>query len=298
MSATRILPRLAAVAGAIVVTFAFASPAHAADVEVKLSGLSSSMTAGGRADDFSATLENKGKEAFLQVRRVFVIRLDGLTTDGVSLDRSSQPDFGDLSEEQAGPGEVRFTEPFAVPLPPQGRRDTVTTRYRIKFESGAPNGHATVTFAAFAVGRGENLGTASDTVNVKGGVEPTATPSETPAADASTLAPPAGQPGAGGEVAAANGAPESSIPWIFYVLGTVLVASGGAILWLLFGGPRPALVDPEYAGAVPAAGSYEPAHHYPGHDLQSTAVLPTVRDPYGARHGAGPEQDATRDLHA
>jgi hypothetical protein len=297
MSARRTFIHLAAVAGAVLVTFAFAPLAHAAeDVDVRISGLDSSMIAGGRGDSFTTVLRNRsGKTGYQHVQRVFHIRLGGLTPDGLRFARGG---FNLLAVESAGPGAVRVVDPFPVQLTPEGDRGSIATgQYQIQFTSAAPQGTATVIFEA--VSAGQSLGSASDSVRVRGlanqpektkPVPTVAVPPLTPGAQPS-LAP------LDDEVAGAAGG--SGMPVIFYVLGALMVAAGGGILWLLFRERQPTLVGAQHSDPTyPSGGHGPPTSPYPTPSLYPTAVLPAIRDARAPGHEGSHRLDATHELGA
>jgi hypothetical protein len=296
MSARRTFSHLAAVAGAVLVAFAFAPPAHAAEsVDVRMNGLDSSMIAGGRFDSFTTVLRNRSRKiGYQHVQRVFHIRLGGLTPDGLQLARGRAP----LAVEPAGPGAVRAVDPFPVQLTPEGDRGSIATgQYQIQFTSAAPQGRAIVIFEA--VSGGQSLGSASDSLNVRGlatnpektkPVPTVAVPPLTPGAQPS-LAP------LDDEVAGAAGG--SGMPVIFYVLGALMVAAGGGILWLLFRERQPTLVGAQHPDPTYSSGGHRPAPSpYPSPSLYPTAVLPAIRDPRVPGHEGSHRLDATHELGA
>jgi hypothetical protein len=283
------LPGLTLAAGVTLMTLALATPANAADVEVRLEGLPSRMTIGD-ADSFAGRVQNNGDETFEAVQRVIVVRMDGLTPEGVRIARGG---FGGaLHQEASGDGEVRFVDPLQLPLG-NNRRDTLESRYQIRFTEAAQPGQAEVVFEAFAAG--QSLGSDSDQIEVRlprGALPSPTKPVHTDAPPTGgVVAEPSGLAPIDGDVAGASGDQAGGVPVIFYVLGGVLVLAGGAILWLLFHGPRPALVDSGYAGDP---GHQGPAPRHARFDMHSTAVLPAVRGPH-APPGGAPEEH-TRDL--
>ncbi len=256
MLARRMLPGLVVAAGVTLITLAIATPALAADVEVDLRDLSSSITAGGNPGRFSGRVQNNGDETFPGVQRVITIQMDGLTPEGVHLARTQPIGFGDLQKESVGDG-VRFVDSLKLPLGNQ-RRDTVITSYRIWFTQAAPVGSAVVIFEAFAAG--QSLGADSDDVEVRAprGSQPSPTkdPVHTdPPPTGGVVATPGSLAPIDGDVAGASGGESGGVPVVFYVLGGVLVLAGGAILWLLFHAPRPALVESGYADGPDYQGS-------------------------------------------
>jgi len=305
---------LAATVGAVLTSFALASPAYAADVEVRIGNFPSGLTAGGQPRSFDGTTTNKDKQPLSNVRHVIVVRLNGIQPDHVKIAKGA---FGgqQLQLEATGNGEVRAVDGEAVNLGAEGQRDSVhRTRYWIAFMSDAPSGRADLTFGAFQA-NGNLLDTASRDFTVKGvSGQPTKTtnqpPTSAPATGPGVIQTfPAGPSYSLAPLQEGQGLTDegSGVPVVFYVMGAILVAAGGGILWLLFR-PRTPLAD----GAYPT-GDYQPVNPaFPVNppmsrppNLHPTAVMPTVRDPLGmpqpgvdpwATRGGGATKDSTRDL--
>jgi hypothetical protein len=283
MSTTRVFARLGVTVGAAVATLWVASPAFAADpVSTDINGLSSNFTAGaGRQDSFRADMQNNTDNEIQPVRRVIVVRLAGVTPDSVRIYQGSMP----LPLQSGGRDEVAAADFLQVRLAPKGKHgDSSSQNFGIQFTSSAPNGKGEVIFQAY---RGQQLlGSTARNVTIKGGLAqstPSATPSRpAPTASIEAVPPPTDSQG-GSTVAVAPIAGDktasytpagSGIPVVLYVLGAVLVAAGGAILWLLFR-QRAALV----AGHPPA--TYEPVRASPlGYpDQAPTLGYPQVAPP-------------------
>lgn len=292
MSATRSAPRplvrivaaSAAVLGGLLAAVASATPAHAedGDVKVTLSGLDSSLRAG-RNEDFTVRTENRLDQEINAVRRVIVVRLDGLNPDQVNV--SARGGGVPMVKSSSGSGEVRFDEALGYRLAPDGDRgDSDSVTLTIRFNQSAPGGEVTVT--AYAMRFGAILGSASDTMDLKSDAP---TPTPTPSSEApATSAPPTGA----GPTQVQTLDPEtvagitdaSGIPPFLYVLGAVLVLLGGGILWLLFRPEKPALVEGYGVPAAYDTRAYEqvrpPSLGYPaprhGANLNPTTVMPAV----------------------
>jgi hypothetical protein len=286
MSTTRVFARLGVTVGAAVAMLWVASPAFATDpVSTDISGLSSTFTAGaGKPDSFRTDMQNNTDTEIQPIRRVIVVRLAGVTPDSVRISQGPMA----LPLQSGGQDEVVASDFLQVRLAPNGKHgDSLNQNFTIQFTSGAPNGDGEVIFQAY---RGQQLlGSTARNVTIKGGLAqstPNPTPSPTPSTEAVT--PPADSQGSStvavaplaGDKTASNTSTGSGIPVVFYVLGAILVAAGGAILWLLFR-QRPALVD----GHAPAA--YEPVHTsslgYP--DPAPTLGYPRVPTPRSAHTG-------------
>jgi hypothetical protein len=271
-------------AAAAAAVLCVASPAHAdGQVDVSISGLSSSMTAGARADSFTVRLQNKTKAEIFPVRTTLVVRLTGLTTGQVRITRGGFP----LANQQSASGEVRAVDTLPVSLGPDGKaRDSSSVGYGIQFLLGTPSGRADI--GAIASVGSTVLGSTSRSTTVKGGASaaPTTTPEATLSPDPTATTSqdvgfsPLNEPPSQAAVAASSG-----VPVIFYILGAILVAVGGTILWLLFR-PRPALV----AGQEIPTDVYDqvrpPSLGYPGgpgeNPVTRTSVLPPS-DPWAGR---------------
>jgi hypothetical protein len=272
----RLATMTAAVTGTLLATLALtATPAHAADaIQVDLSGVSGNMNAGSRIPStITGTYTNKSDNAITNIRATFTIQLDGLTPEGVRIQRLDA--FGaDLAAEAAGDGTVRIVDPLSFDMGKNNRRQT---RYLLQFTSTAPTGQASIMLELYS--GATRLGGDSASTNVRGGAAPTKT------------TPPNTNPGivptfeAGPSLSIAP-LPESAdlasdagdVPASLYVMGGLLVALGGVILFLLFRRQRPeaALVEypvTEYEQVQPPSLGYpKAAGRHP------TAVLPTVRD--------------------
>jgi hypothetical protein len=305
------LARLAAatVLAAGLTTFAFAVPAHAeGEVDVNMGSLDSSMDAG-ESDDFTVRMRNQTDQQFQPLRVVFTIRLDGLEANHVRI-------FGQFGLVDAGSrtGEVRLAERVGRFLNEEGRRNSsITVRYRITLTDSAPGGQARVT--AQAIANNQVLGTDEDEVRIEGDAAPTTTEPQTetggPRSEEpgpTVVTPPAAVPTAATQ---ATGSP----PVILYVLGGMLVLAGGAMLWLLFRRPRPALVDgfPAPYDTGPIGGAARLSHPVyppppgplprpatpptePFRSAPPTAAMPTFGPTYAPQHSAvDPWADSAED---
>jgi hypothetical protein len=262
----------------VLTTLALATPAHAADaVDVNLSGISGTITAGSRGVvNVSATFVNRTNAAITSIQGVFTIHLDGMPADGVRVTRGS-----DLPAQSVGAGTVQFTDPGSFELLRNGRR---TIGYQLQFTATAPAGKAAITFEAYS--GGNRLGGDETSVTVRSSATPQLTSS-------APTTPPNTDPGliptftAGPSVVVGDPgqnqsgiSDDSGVPVSLYVMGGLLIAVGGLILWLLFRRQKaPAdaggYATSEYAQVRPASLGY-PRHSATVHP---TAVLPVIRDP-------------------
>jgi len=285
--------------GAALATLALATPAQAAegDVKVSISGLASSVYAG-RTETFTVRTENNTDNELTAVRRVIVIQLAGLDANQVDLSqRSALPP----QKASAGSGQVQFTETIAYRLRPHDEKDdTKQASFTFRFDGSIPPGKAVVT--VYAVKEGSVLGSASDSMDVRGA----GGQHETPSAAPTTTLPPVTAPPPTVDADETPVSPveidqqsniltnDSGIPTILYVVGAVLLLLGGGILWLLFRSPKPALT-----GGYPVVGYPDDGHPvrppnlgYPaqprGAPLNPTTVMPTVREDWTPAPGVDP----------
>ncbi len=271
----RLATMTAAIACVLLATLALTTTAAHADdaVKVDLNGIGGSMTAGSRIPStVTGTYTNESDNAITNIRATFTIQLGGLTPEGVRIQRLDA--FGaDLASESAGDGTVRITDPLSFDMPKNNRRQT---RYLLQFTSTAPAGKASITLELYS--GGTRLGGDSASTTVRGG-------------DPSRTTPPNTNPGIvptfeAGPTYSLAPLPESAdlasdsaaVPASLYVMGGLLVALGGVILFLLFRRQRPAAALVEYP-----VSAYEearpPSLGYPSSaGVHPTAVLPTVRD--------------------
>ena len=287
MSANRTLRRTAAALGIATATaLAALLPASAAlaadDVEVSLSGLNSTQTAGDQTPDtFSVRFQNHTKQTFSNVHAAFLVEVPGLPPESVRILHNDR----ELARSTNSAGVV-FTEDEPVsqlPLLP-GRSVQPRTPYTVVFDASTPAGHGKLT--AFALVNGQQMGSDASSFNLRSavGATPSHTPSHSPSAAATVPVPlPSGaqQP-----VAPLNGQGRttplsgdgSGVPVILYILGGILVAMGGAILWMLFRRPRAAGDEPEFAMVDPTP--VPPTLGYPAGPRASapTATLPVVHE--------------------
>ncbi len=275
----------AAVAAAVLATLALAStPAYAADaVEVNIGGVSGNVP-GGRTF-LQVSFTNKSNNALSNVQSVITIHLDGMPSDGVVVQKTLGAELG---ASPAGDGTVRFIDPAAFDLPKNNRRQV---SYFVQFTSSAPPGKASITVEAYQ--GGNRLGGDSVSTTLRGGANASRTsPTKTTPPNTNPGIVPTFEAGPTFSLAPLPEASElinADVPWTLYLLGGLLVALGGVILFLLFrqrgSKPEQQYGAEEYATAEsdhmrPPSLGYPTAS--PG--MRPTAVLPNVRDaepPYG-----------------
>jgi len=265
-------PIAAGVVGAVVGALLLASPAFA-EVKISLNNVPSTFLAG-QPRSFYSTLTNTDKTQH-KVNRVISIRMNGLSPGEARLTRQ---DGKELALHGGGEGLTAVDD--SVLLQPALTRigSRQTTAYSLMFTTQAPTGRANLTVEVFE--GDQRLDSASDGFSVRAGFGvPTKTKSYTPEPTISGDPVQAilGQEGTFAPLTDKRPVPRSDggPPWFLYVLGGMLVAGGGGLIYWLWRSRR--LEAAEQFG-VPAA-AYgrplrSPAVHAP------TAVLPTVRRPY------------------
>jgi hypothetical protein len=205
----------------------------------------SSFSAGGRADNFTVTLRNNTNSNQVAITVNFAVQLNGLTASQLRI-RSGIG--GDLATHDAGGNMVVATDPRSHDFGPKGTvfgRETQIS-YTIEFLAGTPSGKATLT--ASAVKQGNQFGSASDSITIKGGAAASPTPDPSSAAPTDTATDPAvGGPSGGQAVPTQplsdkNAIPDSGggVPVVLYVMGALLLGVGGVILYMLFRQRQPA----------------------------------------------------------
>jgi hypothetical protein len=271
----------AAVVAAVLATLALAStPAYAADaVEVNIGGVSGSAP-GGRTF-LQVSFTNRSNNSLSNVHSVITIHLDGMPSDGVVVQKTLGSQLGG---SPAGEGTVRFTDPAAFDLPKNNRRQL---SYLVQFTSSAPSGKASITVEAYQ--GGTRLGGDSVSTTLRGGAvnpERTSSTKTTPPNTNPGIVPTfeAGPSYSLAPLPQANELINADVPWSLYLLGGLLVALGGVILFLLFRrqrGPKPAQ---QYGPTEHATEEFDqarpPSLGYPTVSpvMRPTAVLPSVRD--------------------
>jgi len=217
-----------AVAAALLVVLLAASPAHAAgEVRVTIDDLTGSLQAG-EVDDFRVTFSNESRESISGVFTMIAVALPEAPPDSLSVQR----DGVDLPYQVTGDGTVIFTDATAFDLSRSGGNARRRIDFTIYFRDHAPSGQAVVTVGAYA--RGELLGSASVTVDIRGVVTtpPNTDPGVVPTFEAGPSYSIAPLP----ETAAAV-PPNSTVPTIVYVLAGLLVFTGVVTLILTFWAP-------------------------------------------------------------
>jgi len=265
-------PIAAGIAGAVVGALLLASPAFA-EVRISLNNVPSTFLAG-QPRSFYSTLTNTDKTQH-KVHRVISIRMNGLSPGEARLTRQ---DGKELALHGGGEGLTAVDD--SVLLQPALTRigSRQTSAYSLMFTTQAPTGRANLTVEVFE--GDQRLDSASDGFSVRAGFgAPTRTKSYSPEPTISGDPVQAilGQEGTFAPLTDKRPVPRSDggPPWFLYVLGGMLVAGGGGLIYWLWRSRR--LEAAEQFG-VPAS-AYgrplpSPAVHAP------TAILPTVRSPY------------------
>lgn len=264
----RVATVTATVAGALLAMLALTTtPAYAEDaIKVELNGVGGSINAGNRSfDSIAGSYENETDNTITNIRATFTIRLEGLTPDGVRIQRLEALGAS-LPSEAAGDGTVRITDPHSFDM---GRNDRRQTRYLLQFTPAAPSGEATITLELFS--GGNRLGGDSASVNVRGGDPTKTTPPNTNPGIVPTFE--AGPSYSLAPLPQSNDLVSTEVPATLYVMGGILVALGGVILFLLFRRrPGATVAYPAREEEIPP-----PSLGYPRSTPHPTAMLPTVR---------------------
>jgi hypothetical protein len=266
MSIWRTAARLAAVlAAAAGLVLAGAAPALAAPYSVGL-GLPSSFRVGGSPGAVTVKI-TKGEDGCVNARWGVNIRLPGMSSDQIRVERALNGSWHRVSAQSVDDGAVAFGADG-----PLCKGRAITARYRVSFLAGAPTGQAT--FVARASVFGRSIGSDSGTRKVVAGKNsspspkpsPSDSPSEspTPAADATgeaadelAVAP---TPAAAG--GSAGGGFLSGVSLVIMIFGALMVGIGGTLLYVIIRKIRP---EPESEFETP-----------PPDDPYPTMVLPRI----------------------
>ncbi|HLT11893.1 MAG TPA: hypothetical protein VK028_14005, partial [Micromonosporaceae bacterium] len=231
-----------------------------------------------RVANVTVRLKNNSRQDLFPVQTVFTIQMPGLPADGVLMSQGGVP-----LARSGGDGAVVFTSGLNVRLAPRrDRGDTTRNQYQIVFTDWVPSGRAEVIAEAFL--NGERLGGGRDQIRVRGGqgAPPTTTPPNTDPGIIPTFAKPSEVSLAPLEDTSPLADFDPGLPPYFYLLGVVLLATGGALLWLLYrqrgqeapaGGAPAATRTMRFPGILPWRGGDRHTLHQP------TTVLPTVSGP-------------------
>ncbi|HET6214978.1 MAG TPA: hypothetical protein VFE14_19080, partial [Micromonosporaceae bacterium] len=235
---------------ALLVTALIASPAQAADVDLRLSGMPSSMSAGGSGAQLVAAIRNTSRETILGIQLTYVLRLEGVRADQVHLGNVQ------LSGDS---GELQGSEVIPALL---ASRRTVDINRELRFLTGAPSGRARLTLdvalrqdgqwrrADSATANTTVRGKATATATPTAAVDPVLTPGDVVPTETVAAAPP------GNRLTANSG----SIHWPLYLIGFLLLVGGGGAAAMLLLRRQP---DTDPAAGYPGAGPYPDAGPYP-----------------------------------
>lgn len=238
----RLATLAAAIAAALGGVLVVATPAHAADeVRVTIDGLADSLPTGA-LEDFRVTFVNQSRESISGVVAMIAVALPEAPPDAISVQRSGGADL----PYSVGGDAVIFTDSDPFDLGRGGGNARRRIDFTIFFRDHAPTGEAVITVGAYA--RGELLGSASVTVEVRGAATtpPNTDPGIVPTFEAGPSYSIAPLP----ETEAAA-PPNSTMPTSLYVIGGLLAATGLITLILTFWAPGRRLAE-EYG---PVGGS-------------------------------------------
>jgi hypothetical protein len=288
----RMILRLAASAGAalaaLLATLILATPAFA-EVRTSLT-FSSGDFFPDHPGSFFSTVSNTDKVAHT-LHRVISLRMNGLSPDAVHLTRQDGAEFA--LHSVGGSTLQAVDEPFFIGVASTRRGTMNFARYTLLFTSQAPTGKATISVEVFEGDK--RLANASRGITVKGfaGPTPKHTLSPEPSISGDPVQAILGQQGTLPPLPDEHPVPlhESGLPWFLYVIGGILVAGGGGLMYWLWQN-RQAEAAAQFgvpAQALTGRHHRDPALHTP------TAILPVVRHPYtdeaptlAQRRGSGP----------
>ncbi|WP_433390256.1 hypothetical protein [Micromonospora sp. KLBMP9576] len=281
MAVRRHAARLATVCALLGGLVAFgATPAFADGDSVRVRS-AGSFTAGGSAEGVSIVVRKRSDGCVL-LRTALGLRLGGLRADQVDVRVGIGGTWFPVSVTG---GQGSATTSATSPLNPrlcEGK--SVTVRYRVAFEAGAPNGRVTISGAASSA-RGKALGRDAAAARVVGGratasptPKPSKEPSPTPVAVAAEVRAAGAAPGlvpVGGQGAAGNAAAEQESSGgstiMFFGIGMVVV--GILLIILLF---RRSRADKEPKAADPA---HVPLPRNPGGTTYRSGQGPAIPGP-------------------
>jgi hypothetical protein len=300
MSSRRLPARLAAVlalvAGVVLTVVVYAAPAYAADA-VKVSLAAPDSATPGRNASVRVGLQNDTKDEIFPIRTVFTIRMGGLDPNAVQMTQGGFP-----LQRSGGAGEVRFVTSLPIRLAPDGDRgDSSSTSYALRFDESVQGDRAEMVAEAF---QGETrLGGDSERIEIKAGRgdRPAATtpPNTDPGLIPTFEAPPTFDIAPLDDASPLDGI-DTSFPWIIYVMGAILLGTGGVLLWLLFRQRgKEALADGPAGQPVVSTRTFPTVRPFPDpgrHTVhQPTTVLPTVRHAPGGGPAGGQRLDPPSD---
>ncbi|WP_460845611.1 hypothetical protein [Phytohabitans suffuscus] len=145
---------------------------------VELDGPARTVTAGGAPARFDLVVSRFDKGC-TQTRRTITVRLDGLATEHVRLERVVSGQLVALRDTAAGADTVEAVDPLVDSQLICGADTEVAASYRIAFLDGAPSGRAELIVSALAV-NGKVLDSARTTTVVVEAMSTTAPARSTP----------------------------------------------------------------------------------------------------------------------
>jgi hypothetical protein len=265
-----VVVRLAASAGAalagLLATLIVATPAFA-DVRTSISFASGAFYAD-HPKGFISTVSN-GDNVSHKVHRVISLRMSGLAPGAVHLTRQDGAEF---SLNFVGRSTLQAVdESFII----EARRASFAT-YTLLFTAQAPSGKATLSVEVYEGDK--RLANASRGITVRGlGATPRRTVSPEPSISGDPVEAILGQEGTLPPLPDDRPVPAGDgVPWFLYVVGALLVAGGGGLMfWLWQSRHAEAAVLGVPAQVLSGRHHRDPGTHTP------TATLPVVRHPYG-----------------
>jgi hypothetical protein len=268
----------AGLVGTVIGAILLASPAFA-EVRVNINNLPSTFFAG-QPRSFYSTVTNTDKIEH-KIHRVISIRMDGLSPGEARLTRQ---DGQELALQGTGNGLSAVDQTVLLQPAPTRIGSRQTSVYTLMFTSQAPTARGSLTVEV--IEGDHRLDEASDGFSVRAGFgASTSTRTKSYSPEPTISGDPVqailGQEGSYQPLPDRRPVPRSDgVPWFLYVFGGILVAGGGALIYWLWRNRR---IEAAEQFGVPASAFTRPARSQVLH--APTAVLPTVRRPYGDQAG-------------
>lgn len=323
-----------------------AAPLLAADdcCQASIGGLPGKFVIGADPSQFSVSFTNSSQQQILSLTTVFVFSGNGLDPNQITMKRRAQNGSWQGMNVGRHNGAITATDGrfrFSQPIPPNG---STNLQYQLSFDPKAEPAQVRlgVTINGRAGGRGFGQSTELATTGTHFSVvgvapppapKPTPTPTPTPTEAASTPAStpqsaagidtgPGGPPITPADAASKSGT--SSLVWLAYVIGALLLLGGIAAIGTLLWRRGPDTIETEWdddgTALHPGGGvaAYPPANAHPTQPLPAQpyqpqpylpqpyppqpfppqsplppppsplppSPLPPPQDPYGGRHSA------------
>ena len=289
-------------------------------------GLPGKFVAGADPSQFTVSFTNSSQQPISSLSVVFVFHGNALNSGQITMKRRTQNGSWQGINVGERNGAVTATDSrlrFGQPIQPNG---STSLQYQLSFGSKAASTQVQlgVTISGRAGGHGFGQSTELATTGAQFSIvaaapppapKPTPTPTPTPTAAASDPAStpqsaagvdtgPGGPPITPADAASKSGT--SSLVWLAYILGALLLLGGigaiGTLLWrrgpdtietewdddgtALTGGGVSAFPPPNTYPTQPLPAQAYPPRPYPPEPFPPHSPLPPPPDPYGGRHSA------------